>query len=108
MINKLLKDKDNIEKIRDQIGFILAAELKNQYRLALEYKPKPDENFDPNDFDVNVLEVWVGRENNDKIAIRNCTSNVLSEYEIETSPILNKKFYNLKFRWLPLKNIKKN
>jgi len=61
-----------------------------------------------NDFDVNVLEVWVGRENNDKIAIRNCTSNVLSEYEIETSPILNKKFYNLKFRWLPLKNIKKN
>jgi len=54
MINYLLKEKDNIEKIRDKIGFILAAELQNQRRLALEYKPVDDEFFDPNDYCIDV------------------------------------------------------
>jgi hypothetical protein len=54
MLNYLLKEKDNIEKIRDQIGFILTAELKNQYSLALEYTPAADEFFDPNDFNIDV------------------------------------------------------
>lgn len=54
MINKLLKDQDNIEKIRDQIGFILAAEIENQKKLILKYKPDSDEEFDPNDFDIGI------------------------------------------------------
>lgn len=55
MIKKLLKEKDNIEKIRDQIGFILAAELKNQYKLAKNYEPEPGEEFDPEDFNIDIF-----------------------------------------------------
>jgi hypothetical protein len=53
-IKTLLKEQDNIEKIRDHIGFLLAAELANQYALAQEYAPEAPPGFDPEDFNVKV------------------------------------------------------
>jgi hypothetical protein len=55
VINKLLKNQDNIEKIRDRIGIILAGEIINQYKLAKEYKPEPGEEFDSEDFNIDIF-----------------------------------------------------
>ncbi len=49
-IQKLLNEKDNVEKIRDRIAFILKIELKNQYELAVKNGLK-----NAKDFDVRVL-----------------------------------------------------
>jgi hypothetical protein len=45
MIEKLLTDKDNAEKIRDTIAVILAAELKNQSELAQKEQIADKEDF---------------------------------------------------------------
>lgn len=54
MINQLLKNKDNIEIIRDKIGVILCKELQNQYALALQYEPQPGEDFDPENYNIGI------------------------------------------------------
>jgi hypothetical protein len=48
-INYLLSTRDNVEKIRDQIAYILKLECMNQYTLAVETG-----DMDARDFDVGI------------------------------------------------------
>jgi hypothetical protein len=54
LVDFLLKEKDNAEKIRDRIVLILTAELANQYVLAQAYVPEPGEDFNPEDYRIGV------------------------------------------------------
>jgi hypothetical protein len=69
-INTLLKEQDNIEKIRDNIAFLLAAELSNQHELAIEYAG------DHPEFDAEAYNIKVYLENR-------------RPWELETLPIVN-------------------
>jgi hypothetical protein len=69
-IKTLLKEQDNIEKIRDTIAFLLTAELSNQYELAIEYADEHPE------FDAGAYDIKVYLENR-------------RPWELETLPIVN-------------------
>jgi len=88
-INKLLTERDNAEKIRDTIAFILKDEIENQKILAAENKEKDD--FDINVFIENARPWNLANEDNNQFPLINVCLQQISKDDKPGSTINKQK-----------------